>query len=118
MFDFNTNMNININKLKYTLPMGLIAAGVISIGVIADIKRPKNTTAEDIQNAKMIVRKHNPDKYIETLENNDCLKGWLKASKEVEDSLRIDSLCKKAYFEGAKMVRDTINSKNIIKSVK
>mgnify|MGYP007069854046 CR=1 FL=1 len=37
---------------------------------------------------------------------------WQKSRRSVIDSLKIDSIAKKAYFEGAQMVRDSIaNSK-------
>ena len=104
---------MNIKNLKYNIPIALIGTGIISLGIVAECNRPKNTTKEDIQNAKNIVRKHNPDKYIQTLENSDCLKGWQKAAKEVQDSLRLDSLCQKSYFESSQRINDSI--KHIIK---
>lgn len=102
---------------KAKLPIAAAGLGIITLSIFADLNRPKNTTKEDTQAAKEIVRKHNPDRYIQILEDgNDCTKAWQKAAKEVKDSLRVDSLCRKAYFEGAQMVRDSINSaKNFIK---
>lgn len=99
---------MKLSKLKYTLPFVTFGLGMISLGIIADIKRPKNTTAEDLKQAKEIVKKHNPYKYIDVLENDDCLKSWQKAAKEVEDSLRRDSLCHKAYGEGRLMLLKNI----------
>lgn len=95
---------MNIRPLKYTVPIITFGVGIISMGVISDLKRPKNTTSEDIKHAKEIVKKHNPYKYIEVLENDDCLKSWQQAAKETEDSIRQDSLCRKAYAEGSMLV--------------
>lgn len=41
-----------------------------------------------------------------SMQNNSEV--WNKELTNMKDSLRIDSLCKKAYFDGAQMVRDSI----------
>ena len=35
---------------------------------------------------------------------------WEKELSDMNDSLRVDSIVKQAYFEGAQMVRDSINN--------
>lgn len=100
---------MNLKPLKYTLPAITFGVGIISLGIIADLKRPKNTTAEDLKHSKEIVKKHNPYKYIDILENDDCLKSWQKAAKEIEDSIKTaDSLCHKAYIEGSMLINKSI----------
>lgn len=96
---------MRLRPLKYILPVITCGVGIISLGIAAELNRPKNTVAEDIQQAKEIVKKHNPYKYIDVLENNDCLKSWQKAAKEVEDSIKQDSLCRKAYAEGEMLLK-------------
>lgn len=101
---------MNLKPVKYTLPILTFGLSVISLGIIADIKRPQNTVKEDLQQAKEIVKKHNPYKYIDILENDDCLKSWQKAAKEIEDSIRTDSLCRKAYSEGSMLINKSIKN--------
>lgn len=40
---------------------------------------------------------------------------WMKEYNKMMDSLKIDSLTKKAYFEGAQMVRDSIKAATKLK---
>ncbi len=35
---------------------------------------------------------------------------WIKELADMNDSIKFDSIAKKAYFEGAQMVRDSINN--------
>ncbi|MBD5402981.1 hypothetical protein HDR58_09350 [bacterium] len=100
---------MQLRPLKLTIPIITFGVGMISLGIIADLKRPKNTTAEDLQHAKEIVKKHNPYKYIDILENDDCLNSWKNAAKEIEDSIiRTDSLCHKAYIEGSQLINKNL----------
>ena len=46
--------------------------------------------------------------------NNSTAK-WMKEYNKMMDSLKIDSLTKKAYFEGAQMVRDSIKAATKLK---
>lgn len=39
---------------------------------------------------------------------------WIQENKAIDDSLKMDSIAKKSYFEGAQMVRDSINEKERI----
>ena len=69
--------------------------------------------------AKTYILKNNQNKYIELI--NKGTRGpvaWTNAAMEVQDSMRVDSLCKKAYFEGAQMVRDSIAKANLNDTVK
>lgn len=43
---------------------------------------------------------------------------WNRELTVMRDSLRVDSLCKKAYFDGAQMVRDSIAKANLNNTVK
>lgn len=46
----------------------------------------------------------------------NTVKDWQRELDIMKDSLRVDSLCRKAYFDGAQMVRDSIkNASKVIK---
>lgn len=68
--------------------------------------------------ARAYILKNNQNKYIELRNKGTRGAAWTNAAKEVYDSLRVDSLCKKAYFEGAQMVRDSIAKANLNDTVK
>lgn len=59
-----------------------------------------------------------PERYYKTLEHNKAIGmphhpfAWNKAYDRMQDSLKMDSIIKKAYFEGAQMVRDSIKNAN------
>ncbi|MGN1153610.1 MAG: hypothetical protein ACI4S3_06245 [Candidatus Gastranaerophilaceae bacterium] len=79
-------------------------------------------TMEKAQKIREEVKAYNlPVKEYEAIENNiykdfytppaDAALGWQKAA----DSLKMDAACKKAYMEGAQMVRDSIKVASKIK---
>ena len=75
-------------------------------------------TSKEIRNKD--VNRHNRivNNILSGTIHNDY-KMWNKELTEMKDSLRIDSLCKKAYFDGAQMVRDSItNTKDMVKLIK
>lgn len=107
---------------KYMLTGGLILLGT---GLISNNVKKEQREAKQIEVAKDYLKNNANDKYIRLLEKGQDidLKTWENAVREVQDSLRVDSLCKKAYFEGAQMVRDSIAKANfspnqIIKAIK
>lgn len=69
------------------------------------------------------MKKHNNNKYVELLEKDFTNEYkdydmWKKAAKEVQDSLRIDSIAKTNYAKGTQMVRDSIAKANLNDTVK
>jgi len=99
-------------KVELALGIGLTISTITALGYDVN-KKTKEAKQKEI--AKEYVKKNAPDKYMNLLEKES--KGqtirWNKAVENVKDSLRIDSLCKKAYFDGAQMVRDSIKQANI-----
>lgn len=99
-------------KVELALAIGLTISTITALGYGAN-KKTKEATQKEI--AKEYVKKNAPDKYMNLLEKES--KGqtirWNKAVENVRDSLRIDSMCKKAYFDGAQMVRDSIKNANL-----
>ena len=98
-------------------PKLLTSVGIAILGV-STFNLVMKSNIEDKKNkeiAKEYVKKNAPDKYMNLLEKES--KGqtirWNNAVENVRDSLRIDSMCKKAYFDGAQMVRDSIKQANI-----
>ena len=97
------------------------ALGLILLGGI--VNTYTNTkTMEKAQKIREEVKAYNlPVKEYEAIKNNiykdfytptaDEALGWQKAL----DSLKMDAACKKAYMEGAQMVRDSIKVASKIK---
>jgi len=99
-------------KVELALGIGLTISTITALGYDVN-KKTKEAKQKEI--AKEYVKKNAPDKYMNLLEKES--KGqtirWNKAVENVRDSLRIDSMCQKAYFDGAQMVRDSIKNANL-----
>lgn len=112
---------MNLNKLFLSVILG----GVFTGGTFYMTKM-KNENINRSEVSMEYLKKHDTNKYIEILEKgldkatHTDSKKWEQAAKEVQDSLRIDSIAKTNYAKGAQMVRDSIanaNLKDVVKTV-
>ncbi len=105
---------MNNNHAKLALG-ALLGTAVFSLGTATYRIQQKNATT--INTAKAYLKeKVEPHRYLQMVHENLTVLDWRKEVKAVQDSLKVDSMCKKAYWEGAQMVRDSI--KTAAKSVK
>ena len=112
---------MNLNKLFLSVILG----GVFTGGTFY-LTKMKNENINRSEVSMEYLKKHDTNKYIEILEKGlnkttqTDSKKWEQAAKEVQDSLRIDSIAKTNYGKGAQMVRDSIanaNLKDVVKTV-
>ena len=84
------------------------AASVIRDSIEYDKKQIKDISAE--------IKEKDPERYFNIINKitdgklQNTRPNWQKELDIMNDSLKIDSLCKKAYFDGAQMVRDSIKT--------
>ena len=65
-----------------------------------------------IDDAKKEIQAKDSLRYFNVNQNSRDIAYWRNEVKKMNDSIRMDSVARKAYFEGAQMVRDSIaNSK-------
>ena len=112
-----SNLNLT-NKIKVGLTLfGL--AGLATCSTIKTINDGKETTKEMAQ-SKKIIKKANLEKYVEILESPDAKNAevWHKAAKQIQDSLKIDSIARTNYAKGQQMIRDSIKKAALSDSTK
>lgn len=93
-------------KNRYVRQIGLFAALVTPV-MCAQINYDK-----DVKNAKAEIKAKDPQRFERLIMKSDKMSkfAWQSELNSMNDSLRLDSVAKKAYFEGAQMVRDSINN--------
>ncbi len=98
-----------MNK-SYIYPVAAsIICGAVGFGLSHSKTAGEHVSA--INNSKKYVLQQNPDKYKQLIANSkNCCVDWCGAAKEIQDSIKLDSLVRKAYFDGAEMVRDSIRN--------
>lgn len=88
-------------------------AGLIVPVVIAQVNYDKDV----IEKAKKEIKMKDPQRFSRLKKQAEDGKmskfSWKEECEKMNDSLRIDSISKKAYFEGAQMVRDSIANAKI-----
>ena len=94
-----------------------VCATVVGFGIVAStVKDVIDYNNSCIKNISTKIKEKDPERYLNILNNiNDgklqnSKPNWQKELDIMNDSLKIDSLCKKAYFDGAQMVRDSIKT--------
>ena len=99
-------INKNIRNILGVSMLGICTWGIVKSRSIAN---------QEIQIYKTEIKKHNPQKF-ESLLNNEKEKVpttrveyWRSAYESMQDSIKKEGIIRKAYFEGAQMVRDSIN---------
>ena len=114
-------MRIINKKLLENTAMGICVAGALYISGSA-VRDVIEYDKKYINNVSKKKKEKDPSRYLKIVDNitagklHNTPKNWENELQLMRDSLRIDSLCKKAYFEGAQMVRDSI--KNTLKVIK
>ena len=59
-----------------------------------------------------LVKTYNPELYNDFMENGYGLHSWEDAAKQIQDSLKIDSIAKTNYALGMQAVRDSLANAN------
>lgn len=105
-------MKITFEKfVKYAFPTILGAFTYMTYDIVKDAKNYRSI--DDIQKE---IQKKDPKRYDSLLNNNfygRSFEEWVYEEKLMNESIKIDSLVKRAYFEGAQMVRDSIRNAEI-----
>ena len=94
-----------------------VCSTVVGFGiVVSTVKDVIDYNNSCIKNISTKIKEKDPERYLNILNNiNDgklqnSKPNWQKELYIMNDSLKIDSLCKKAYFDGARMVKDSIKA--------
>lgn len=104
---------MKINKI----PHNLISPAIFVLGTLAIASAQRACSENNIEIYRAKIRaKANPEHFA-SIEKEASGKElitaeqyWHNKIKEVDDSVKLDSIARKAYFEGAQMVRDSINN--------
>ena len=104
-------MNINVKHINTVIfPIALALLGYTAYTTIKDSKNYKGV--DDLKNEI----KQKDSKRYDSLMNDGIGRhsfiDWQYEVNRMNDSLKIDSIAKRAYFEGAQKVRDSIKEIN------
>ena len=92
-------------------PPAIFVITAIPIGLIGN--RCSHAVVNDIKNEVLLKDSLRYKRVENETKNYDYIvqkKIWTIELSNMNDSLRVDSIAKRAYFEGAQMVRDSINN--------
>ena len=99
-----------ITNNNYLKTAGLFALLAVSVALLQ-----KKCAGERIEKYKTEIKSKANSKHFQSMAKEADKKGiilqeqyWSRKLQEINDWLKIDSASKKAYFEGAQMVRDSI----------
>ena len=112
-------MEIKSIKNFMSRNFGNILATSVVLASGAGIAGVSRLAKSDMEYFKSEIQAKDPERYIRTLEGDNSISRisgvqyWGEAYNRMQDSLRTDSIVKKAYFEGAQMVRDSIANTNL-----
>ena len=102
-------MKITFDKfVKYAFPAILGGLTYMTYDVVKDAKNFR--CIDDIQKE---IKEQDPKRYDSLINNNfygHSYEDWAYEERLMNESLKVDSLVKKAYFEGAQMVRDSLKN--------
>lgn len=94
-----------------------VCATVVGLGVAAyTIRDGVEYDKTCIKNISGQIKEKDPERYFNIINKitdgklQNTRPNWQKELDIMNDSLKIDSLCKKVYFDGAQMVRDSIKT--------
>ena len=102
-------MKINTNHAIYST-IGILSGLVLYLGYN---NQKTDKKYEDIFDVKNEILQKDPARYDSLIKTKQgcSYEIWNYERRIMNDSLKTDSLVKKAYFEGAQMVRDSIKNK-------
>ena len=104
-------MTMKLEK-QILLGWGMFVEAAISAAVYCQI--PNNKVAREDAYREYLKEKA-PHKYIEAVEKNLT---WKEAVKQVQDSLRMNSIARTNYAKGQQMVRDSLKRATLTDTVK
>ncbi|MCQ2743383.1 MAG: hypothetical protein MJ230_01120 [bacterium] len=88
------------------------AIGLLTIGTLHYCEKGRQGVNKRREYYKSEILKKDTIKYIELLDRNTkeymSDVDWKRELKKINDSIKIDSMVRKAYYDGAQMVRDSI----------
>ena len=96
---------------RFTKIARVAVGSMFSLGIILYCIANKKIN-NMIEDSKQVVKQHDIYKYVDILEspNADNYETWNKAAKEIQDSLRLDSIAKANYTKGLLMVKDSLQT--------
>lgn len=107
-------MKIEMKYFNYIIyPAIAIGIGTTLANTIKDAKKFK-----DIDDLKNEIAQKDPKRYDSLIHDGKYRHSFIEWQYEVNkmnDSLKADSMAKRAYFEGAQMVRDSIKNSKTLK---
>lgn len=95
------------NKLLY---LGVVLLGVSFCSGIVETNKKRDDLKEIIQKRDVSRYQSLKEKIASTSGMSDSYSVWLKEYNAMQDSIKLDSIAQKAYWEGANMVRDSIKN--------
>ena len=103
-------------KIETKYFQGIMAAIAVSMSGIATYNAVKDADKfKSVDDLKTEIAQKSPKLY-DSLMNDGVQRhsfaDWQYEVNRMNDSIRTDSLVKRAYFEGAQMVRDSLNKEN------
>ena len=96
----------HLNRVMY--PFLATSIGIAIYGTIKDSKNYK-----DINDLKTEIAQKDPKRYDSLIHDGvqrHSFVDWQYEVNRMNDSLRADSMAKRAYFEGVQMIRDSIKN--------
>lgn len=113
----NIVQNIKIAGMSALLGLGASSCETGMHGQKA-LEAVKSSALETVDYKNLPTKEYHRLLEGEKQAKNNCLWAWDGNVKAIKywDSIKTDALVKKAYQEGAQMVRDSINSANLKKS--
>ena len=96
---------------KSTLNAIKSIAGITAIcGIVAVANHSEKVNRKDINNLNKEIQMKDSARYNNIVKANKSNNIYFlrEQTKKMNDSLKFDSISKKAYFEGAQMVRDSL----------
>ena len=102
-------------KIPKIINNGYVKKGALFAVILTPVFIAQYNYDKDIvATAKTEIKMKDPQRYARLAQKDEDGKLskflWSRERDKMNDSLRIDSVAKKAYFEGAQMVRDSINN--------
>ncbi len=98
--------------------VGYVLAGLVGLWLYADYstyKDKRDTLKEAVQTRDYTRYQNLKEKIASNRGMADSYSVWLKEYNAMQDSIRLDSVARKAYLEGANMVRDSIKKASKIR---
>ena len=90
----------------------LLTAGAVSYMTLKDLPDVISRQKEKNKAERELVKTYNPELYNNFMEKGYGLHSWEEAAKQIQDSLKIDSIARTNYALGMQAVRDSLANAN------